>query len=51
MRGASPAPTTPAGVVPEALEIVLPSSVRIRVPAAFDTQALGRLLEVLDARR
>lgn len=38
-------------VSPEALEIVLPSSVRIRVPATFDARALGRVLEVLDARR
>jgi hypothetical protein len=37
--------------VPEAIEVVLPSSVRLRVPAAFDASSLGRLLEVLDARR
>lgn len=42
---------TKAAIAPEALEIVLPSSVRVRVPAAFDARALGRLLEVLDARR
>lgn len=41
----------PAAVVAEPLEVVLPSSVRIRVPAAFDPSALGRLLDVLDARR
>jgi hypothetical protein len=41
----------PAAVTPEPVEIVLPSSIRIRVPAAFDARSLGRLLEVLDARR
>jgi hypothetical protein len=32
-------------------KIVLPSSLRIRVPSGFDVGALRRLLEVLDARR
>ena len=41
----------PSAIAPEPLEVVLPSSIRIRVPAAFDAMALGRLLEVLDARR
>jgi hypothetical protein len=41
----------PSAVAPEPLEVVLPSSIRIRVPVAFDARALGRLLEVLDARR
>ena len=41
-----PAPTTA-----EALEVVLPSSIRIRVPVAFDAGSLGRLLEVLGAHR
>jgi transposase len=59
-RGRSASPTVvtpltfvemPAGVAAESLEVVLPSSVRIRVPPAFDARALGRLLEVLDARR
>ncbi len=40
-----------AAVAPEPLEVVLPSSIRIRVPAGFDPRSLGRLLEVLDARR
>ena len=55
----SPATATPltfvempaAAASPEPLELVLPSSIRIRVPAAFDARSLGRLLEVLDARR
>jgi hypothetical protein len=36
----------PTAVVAEPLEVVLPSSIRIRVPVAFDPQALGRLLDV-----
>jgi hypothetical protein len=35
----------------EALEIVLPTGVRIRVPSDFDAAALGRLLGVLEPRR
>ena len=33
------------------LEVVLPSSVRIRVRPGFDGATLGRLLDVLEARR
>jgi hypothetical protein len=40
-----------AAVAVEPLEVVLPSSLRIRVPSGFDAGALRRLLEVLDARR
>jgi hypothetical protein len=40
-----------AAAAPEPLEVVLPSSIRIRVPSAFDAAALGRLLDVLDQRR
>src|ERR1700691_5787790 len=40
-----------AAVTAEPMEVVLPSSIRIRVPSAFDAAALSRLLEVLDARR
>jgi hypothetical protein len=35
----------------EALEVVLPTSIRIRVPPDFDAAALGRLLGVLEQRR
>jgi transposase len=35
----------------EPLEIVLPSTLRIRVPSGFDAKALKELLEILDARR
>jgi hypothetical protein len=35
---------------PEPLEIVLPSSVRIRVPSTFDGSTLARLLDVLEPR-
>src|SRR5215469_1203438 len=46
----SPAPLTfvemTTGVAREALEIVLPSSIRIVVPAGFDGPALVRLLDV-----
>jgi hypothetical protein len=38
-------------VASEPLEVVLPSSLRIRVPAAFDAATLGRLLDVLEQRR
>jgi transposase len=37
-------------VVHESLEVVLPSSIRIRVPSSFDPSALGRLLDVLEHR-
>jgi hypothetical protein len=35
----------------EPLEVVLASSVRIRVRPGFDVATLGRLLDVLEARR
>jgi hypothetical protein len=35
----------------DVLEIVLPSGVRIRVPAPVDSDALGRVLDVLEKRR
>jgi hypothetical protein len=35
----------------EALEVVLPSRVQIRVRPGFDVTTLGRLLDVLEARR
>jgi len=58
-RKASPTPIAPltfvelpaAAAGADMLELVLPSSVRIRLPTGFDAQALGRLLDVLDARR
>jgi hypothetical protein len=40
-----------AAAAPEPMEVVLPSSIRIRVPSTFDAAALGRLLDVLDQRR
>lgn len=61
-RRARRAPTTRAGatpltfvemataVAPEPLEVVLPSSVRIRVPSTFDGSTLARLLDVLEHR-
>jgi hypothetical protein len=61
-RRARRAPTTGAGatpltfvemapaVAPEPLEIVLRSSVRIRVPSTFDGSMLARLLDVLESR-
>jgi transposase len=39
-----------SSLVPESLEVVLPSSIRIRVPSTFDAPALGRLLDVLEHR-
>ncbi len=36
---------------PEALEVVLPTSIRVRVPRDFDPATLGRLLGVLEQRR
>jgi hypothetical protein len=41
----------PAGMEAEPLEVVLPSSVRIRVRPGFDSPTLGRLLDVLESRR
>jgi hypothetical protein len=35
----------------EPLEVVMPSSIRIRVRAGFDSPTLGRLLDVLESRR
>jgi hypothetical protein len=37
--------------IAEPLEVVLASSIRVRVPASFDAAALGRLLDVLEQRR
>jgi transposase len=37
-------------LVHESLEVVLPSSIRIRVPSTFDAPALGRLLDLLERR-
>ena len=55
VSSATPTPLTfvelSAAVAVEPLEVVLPSSLRIRVPSGFDAGALRRLLEVLDARR
>jgi len=52
---AVPSPLTFLEMTPpaqsEALEIVLPTGVRIRVPSDFDAAALGRLLGVLEPRR
>ena len=52
-----PPPTSPltfvemtSAVVHESLEVVLPSSIRIRVPSTFDAPTLGRLLDVLEHR-
>jgi hypothetical protein len=41
---------TPA-IESEPLEVVLPTSVRIRVRRGFDSQTLARLLDVLESRR
>lgn len=40
-------PPTPT----EPFELILPTSIRIRVPPAFDAATLGRLLDVLEQRR
>jgi hypothetical protein len=40
-----------AAVAPEPLEVVLPSTVRVRVPVGFDDVTLGRLLDALERRR
>ena len=39
-----------SAVTHESLEVVLPSSIRIRAPASFDAPALRRLLDVLEHR-
>src|SRR3954452_21282994 len=43
--------TTAAATESEPLEVVLPTSVRIRVRRGFDSQTLTRLLDVLESRR
>jgi transposase-like protein len=52
---AAPSPLTflemTSPVRSEALEVVLPTSIRIRVPPDFDAAALGRLLGVLEQHR
>ena len=40
-----------APAMAEPIEVVLPSSVRVRVPTSFDAATLGRLLDVLEERR
>jgi transposase len=40
-----------AAVVGDPLEVVLPSTVRVRVPRGFDSATLVRLLDVLEPRR
>ena len=40
----------PAGTAVEPFEVVLPSSLRVRVPSGFDASALRRLLDVLGPR-
>lgn len=40
-----------ASIVRDPLEVVLPSSLRVRVPVGFDDATLGRLLDVLERRR
>jgi hypothetical protein len=40
-----------AAAATEPLEVVLPSSIRIRVPSSFEASTLGRLLDVLEQRR
>ncbi len=40
-----------APIAAEPLEVVLPSSIRIRVPSSFEASTLGRLLDVLEQRR
>lgn len=40
-----------ASVAREPLEVVLPSALRVRVPAGFDDATLVRLLDVLEKRR
>jgi hypothetical protein len=40
----------PASAAGEPFEVVLSSSLRVRVPSGFDATALRRLLDVLAAR-
>lgn len=40
-----------APVITDALEVILPSTVRISVRPGFDDATLGRLLDVLERRR
>ena len=40
-----------AAMESEPLEVVLPTSVRIRVRRGFDSQTLARLLDLLESRR
>jgi hypothetical protein len=40
-----------SAVAPQALEVLLPSTLRVRVPIGFDTATLERLLDVLERRR
>jgi hypothetical protein len=40
-----------AAVVSDAIEVVLPSSVRVAVRPGFDERTLDRVLDVLEARR
>jgi transposase len=40
----------PSSMVAEPFEVVLPSSVRVRVPPSFDSAALRRLLDVVSTR-
>ncbi len=40
-----------AAIESEPLEVVLPTSVHIRVRRGFDSQTLARLLDVLESRR
>jgi len=41
----------PAAAGAEPFELVLPSSVRVRVPSGFEAAALRRLLDVLVVRQ
>lgn len=40
-----------AAIRNDALEVILPSSIRVCVGPEFDTATLGRLLDLLEARR
>jgi hypothetical protein len=57
-QGAPPASVSPltfvemtTAVLPEPLELVLPGTIRIRIPSDFDSLALARVLDVLERRR
>ena len=62
-RSAAPVTKTPAAISPltfvemsavvesDRLEVVLPSTIRVRVRPGFDGATLARLLDVLEARR